>query len=268
MQSFMFFSPLEQFKILPLFSMNLHFYGFNLAFDINNLTITFISFYICYVIFFTLLKNPETNTFFVFPQGSQIFFQRFFSGCKEIVQQNLSLRYYEHSIFPFIFCLAFILVTLNVGSSIPMTMCATSQIAVIGSLCLMFFSGTILFGLFFRGITFLRTFYAPGTGVMLGTLLVPIELIAYCFKPLSIFCRLCSNLMSGHTILKVVFGAIYGLTKISTGGIVLAVMTSFILFLIVPLFMLEFLVYLIQAYVFVVLYCLFFKDTLGHYHRH
>ena len=107
MQNFITYSPLEQFKILPLLSMNLHFFGFNIAFDINNLTITFISFFLCYVIFITLLKSPTTNTLFVFPQGSQIFFQRFFAGCKEIVQQNLSVRYYEHSIFPFIFCLAF-----------------------------------------------------------------------------------------------------------------------------------------------------------------
>lgn len=258
------FSPLEQFQILPIMSISLGI----IELDISNITLSLLCFFISFVVIVYLLKNEQNYTLYIIPEGAQYFLLQFYLGCKETLQENLNLRYYEHGIFPFIFCLAFFLVTLNVGSSVPMSMCLTSQVAVVGSICIATFFGLISFGLYYRGLTFLRTFYAPGTTLFLGMGLVPIEFIAYCFKPLSIFCRLCANLMSGHAILKVLVGAIFSLPNSMSGGLFVSLMTAFLVVLLVPLFMLEFLVYIIQAYVFIVLVCLFFRDTMGHYHRH
>ena len=75
-------------------------------------------------------------------------------------------------------------------------------------------------------------------------------------------------MMSGHTILKVIIGALLALPITKCGGLSEALTVSFLTSLIVPLFVLEFMVGVIQAYVFIVIICLFIKDNMGHCNRH
>lgn len=53
---------------------------------------------------------------------------------------------------------------------------------------------------------FFSLFLPSGTSVVLAFLLVPIELISYIFKPISLSIRLFANMMAGHTLLKVIAG--------------------------------------------------------------
>ena len=262
--SFLFFSPMEQFRILPIFFFQ--FFGFD--FSITNATITLAVFLIGFVISLIIVINPKDNSFFAIPYGPQTVLESVLNAAKQIVQKNLNFKYYEHSVLPLIFGLALFLVTLNIGGTIPMNMALTAQISVVGTLCLSIFFGIISFGINHRRFTFFRTFYSPGTIPLVGMLLVPIEVLAYCFKPISVFCRLFSNMMSGHAILKVIVGALSALPLTNCGGLYAALVVSFLTSLIVPLFVLEFMVGIIQAYVFVVIICLFIKDTMGHYNRH
>jgi F-type H+-transporting ATPase subunit a len=55
-------------------------------------------------------------------------------------------------------------------------------------------------------IEILSLFIPSNTSFGLALLLVPIEFIAYLFKPLSLGIRLFANLMAGHTLLKVIVG--------------------------------------------------------------
>jgi len=75
-------------------------------------------------------------------------------------------------------------------------------------------------------------------------------------------------MMSGHAILKVIVGAVSALPLTTCGGLYSSLTVAVLTSLIVPLFVLEFMVGIIQAYVFIVIICLFFKDTMGHYNRH
>lgn len=259
-----FHSPMEQFRVFPL--VNLNFYFLDLT--ITNITIALAVFICGYIITYYIVTNPKDNSFYAIPYGPQILIEGAYEGCKQIVQKNLNFKLYEHSMLPFIFILAVFLVTMNIGGTIPMTMALTAQISVVGTLCLVIFFGLVTFGISHRNISFLRTFYSPGTNPAVGMLLVPIEILSYCFKPISVFCRLFSNMMSGHAILKVIVAALANMPLTSCGGLVSSVTVGVLTSCIVPLFVLEFMVGIIQAYVFIVIVCLFLKDTLGHYNRH
>ena len=259
-----FFSPMEQFRVVPIY----FFQSFGLDLSITNASVTLLIFFLGSIISLLIVVNPKDNTFYAVPYGPQTILESVLSGAKQIVQKNLNFKYYEHSVLPLVFGLALFLVTLNIGGTIPMNMALTAQISVVGTLCLSIFFGIVAFGINHRRFTFFRTFYSPGTIPLVGMLLVPIEILAYSFKPISVFCRLFSNMMSGHAILKVIVGALSALPITNCGGLYAALTVSFLTSMIVPLFVLEFMVGIIQAYVFVVIICLFIKDTMGHYNRH
>ena len=102
-------------------------------------------------------------------------------------------------------------------------------------------------------------FFPQGTSFALGFLLVPIELISYIFKPISLSIRLFANIMAGHTLLKVICGFIYKSFKIET-----FIILNILPFLIISiLFVLECFVALIQSYVFFILLCIFLKDIIN-----
>jgi len=260
----LFFSPMEQFRVVPVYFFQI----LGLDLSITNASITLFIFFIGFLISLAIVVNPKDNSFYAVPYGPQTILESVLSGAKQIVQKNLNFKYYEHSVLPLIFGLALFLVTLNIGGTIPMNMALTAQISVVATLAMSIFFGIVSFGINHRRFTFFRTFYSPGTVPAVGMLLVPIEILAYCFKPISVFCRLFSNMMSGHAILKVIVGALAAMPLKNCGGLFASLMLGFLTSLIVPLFVLEFMVGIIQAYVFVVIICLFIKDTMGHYNRH
>ena len=91
-------------------------------------------------------------------------------------------------------------------------------------------------------------------------LLVPIELISYVFKPVSLSIRLFANMMAGHTLLKVIAG--FAWTLAACSGILFLIHYVPLLILL-PLFGLELGVALIQSSVFVILICIYLNDALN-----
>jgi len=106
---------------------------------------------------------------------------------------------------------------------------------------------------------FFSSFYPSGTSVLLGLLLVPIELISYVFKPISLSIRLFANMMAGHTLLKVIIGFSFILMG---KELIFFVFHLVPLLILIPLFFLEFGVSFIQAFVFCVLICIYINDAL------
>merc|ERR1712087_867162 len=98
----------------------------------------------------------------------------------------------------------------------------------------------------------LSVFLPANTSFFLALLLVPIEVISYIFKPISLGVRLFANLMAGHTLLKVIVGFSWSLLMLED---LLSVVHVVPLFILVLLMGLELGVAIIQAYVFTVLTC-------------
>ena len=90
-------------------------------------------------------------------------------------------------------------------------------------------------------------------------ILIPIEIISYLSRPISLSVRLFANMVAGHTMLKVFGGFVVSLGAL--GGVMAA--GSILPFaFIVALTGLELLVACLQAYVFAILTCLYLNDAL------
>lgn len=115
-----------------------------------------------------------------------------------------------------------------------------------------------------KGFThFLELFLPSGIPFVLIPLLVPIELISYSFRIVSLSVRLFANMLAGHTLMKVFSG--FSWSMLLVGGFTFTMLHYFPVLVLVLLTVLELGVAVIQAYVFVVLSLLYIRDIFaGH----
>jgi len=85
---------------------------------------------------------------------------------------------------------------------------------------------------------------------------VPIEVLSYFIRPLTLSIRLFANMMAGHTMLAIFAGFVAPLAAFYILPSVLPVAID------VALVLLELLVAALQAYVFAILTCLYLRDAL------
>merc|ERR1712134_61428 len=91
----------------------------------------------------------------------------------------------------------------------------------------------------------------------LGVALFPIELLTYVMRPVSIICRLCANIMSGHVIMKVILQSLFTLPSVKAFSFVASFWVGIVLSFLFPLLLLELAVSVIQVYVFLVMFYMF-----------
>jgi F-type H+-transporting ATPase subunit a len=117
-----------------------------------------------------------------------------------------------------------------------------------------------LLALMKHGLHFFSFFLPHGAPIWLAPILIPIEVISYVMRPVSLSIRLFANMMAGHTMLKV----FAGFTVLMIGGLGgLGIVPGFVPVLLnVALTGFEFLVAFLQAYVFTILTCLYIRDAL------
>jgi F-type H+-transporting ATPase subunit a len=162
--------------------------------------------------------------------------------------------------FPFIFSLFFFILLGNMMGMLPYSFTFTAQLVVTLGMALVIFIGTTIIGFAKHGIGFFGFFLPHGTPWYIAPLLVPIEILSYIFRPISLSLRLFANMTAGHTLLKVFAGFIgafvlnLGIVGLLPGLIPLAA--------VVGLTGLEFLVAFLQAYVYTVLACIYLNDAL------
>lgn len=163
--------------------------------------------------------------------------------------------------FPFIFTLfAFILVGNYIGL-VPGSFTFTSHIAVTASLALLVFVVGLLVALREQGFKFFAHFMPEGAPVALAPLLVPIEILSYLSRPISLSVRLFANMMAGHVMFEMFAAFIVMLGGIHIIGPVLGIAP---LAINVALMALELLVGGLQAYVFAILTCIYLREAVAH----
>jgi F-type H+-transporting ATPase subunit a len=154
--------------------------------------------------------------------------------------------------FPFVFALFMFILFCNAIALVPYTFTVTSHIIVTFAFAAVVFVLVTLVGLFKHGLHFFSLFLPKGVPIALAPLLVPIEIISYLARPVSLALRLFANLTAGHTMLKVFGGFV---VMLGLAGVApLAV--------IVVLYGLETLIAFLQAYVFTILTCIYLNDAL------
>ena len=155
--------------------------------------------------------------------------------------------------FPFIFSIFLFVLFGNLLGMIPYAFTFTSQIILtFGLACFVFVAVTII-GFLKHGVRFFKFFLPSGAPLFMAPILIPIELISYLSRPLSLSIRLFANMMAGHTMLKVfaLFTVLLGAYGIST-VLLNTILIGF-----------EVLVAFLQAYVFSVLSCLYLSDAIN-----
>ena len=112
------------------------------------------------------------------------------------------------SFFPFIFSLFMFIFFCNFIGLIPYTFTVTSHLIVTFAFAGLIFIAVTIIGFVKNGFGYLRIFYPSGIPIFLAPLIVPIEIISYLSKPISLSVRLCANMLAGHSILKIFAGFI------------------------------------------------------------
>ena len=121
----------------------------------------------------------------------------------------------------------------------------------------------VSYGIYRHGVHFLRLFVPSGVHWLLYFILIPIEVISFVARPISLSVRLFANMLAGHITLKVFGGFIVLL--LGAGGAA-AFLSLLPLIGIILLTALELLVAVLQAYVFAILTCVYLNDAIhpGH----
>lgn len=251
----MFFSPLEQFQVLPL--IPLFFYGFDIS--LTNQTVIYLLLFFFTIVSIFCMKDQKSGSFFIIPNRFQSFVELIYSVIYGLVSDNIksdiNMRF-----FPLVFSIFFFILSLNLIGLIPYSFTITSHLIVTLSFSVSIFLGINIICVRKHGRAFFSLFLPVGTSVGLALLLVPIEIISYVFRPISLGTRLFVNMMAGHTLLKVIAG--FSFTLLTATGF-----TFFLhfvpLLILLPLIGLELAVALIQSFVFSILICIYLNDAIN-----
>ena len=171
--------------------------------------------------------------------------------------------------FPFVLTLFLFIFAMNLlGMFLVFT--ATSQLAVTATFAIMTILLVIVIGLAKNGLAFFKLFLPSGVPWYLWWLVVPIEVISFLLRPVTLALRLFGNMLGGHVALKVFAGFVVSLGGLAAGGGLgwLGVPGAALsLGGVVALTALEFLVAFLQAFVFAVLTCVYLNDAVhaGHH---
>jgi F-type H+-transporting ATPase subunit a len=139
---------------------------------------------------------------------------------------------------------------------IPGSFTFTSHISVTFTMALFVVTAVTIVGIAKHGLHFFSFFVPRGVPAPVLPLLVPIEVLSYLIRPISLSVRLFVNMMAGHIMLKTFAGFIVALA----GFFVLPAIAP--LALTVALSGLELAIAFLQAYVFTVLSCIYLQEAL------
>ncbi len=234
--------PLEQFEIHRIIPLEIA--GVDISYTNSALLMTIV------VIAITALIILGMRSAALVPGRVQSVAEMLYEFVVDMVDTNAG--HGARPFVPFIFTLFMFILFANLFGLIPWSFTVTSHIIVTFALAIIVFIGVTIIGIVRHGFGFLRLFVPHGVPAILLVLLVPIEILSYIIRPFTLSIRLFANMLAGHTMLAIfgAFAAAIGFLAIAPIGINIA------------LFGIEFLVAVLQAYVFAVLTCLYLHDAL------
>lgn len=162
--------------------------------------------------------------------------------------------------FPFVFSLFVFVLTANMLGMMPYSFTFTSHIAVTFALAAVIITIVFVYGLMRNGLKFFKLFLPSGVPLFLVPIMIPIEIISFLTRPISLSVRLFANMLAGHTMLKVFAGFVVG---IGGKGGVFIVGAALPLAAATALIGLEFLVAFLQAFIFSILTCIYLHDAIS-----
>jgi F-type H+-transporting ATPase subunit a len=161
--------------------------------------------------------------------------------------------------FPFIFTLFTFILCGNLLGLLPFSFTFTSHIAVTFALALIVFLLVTIEALRIHKLHFFSYFFPKGAPVLLAPLIVPVEIISYLSRLVSLPVRLFANMVAGHVMFEVFATFVVLMGGAGAIGLIAAI---FPLGVNVILMGFELLVAFLQAYVFAILTCIYLHDAV------
>lgn len=234
--------PLHQFEIHKLIPLNFH------GIDISFTNASF--FMVLSVALITIILWGGIARSKVIPGPWQSVTELIYGFVSNILDETMGTKGKKY--FPFIFTIFMFILVGNTIGMLPYTYTFTSQIIVTFGLAMIAFGAATIVGFTRHGFHYLTLFVPKGAPVYMLPLIVPIEILSYLSRPVSLSVRLFANMMAGHTMLKVFAGFTVALGIFGVAPLFVNVLlTAF-----------EILVAVLQAYVFTILTCIYFQDAI------
>jgi F-type H+-transporting ATPase subunit a len=234
--------PLEQFEVRPIVPIQVG--PLDLSFTNASLWM------VISVVVITGLLTVCMRGRALVPTRMQSLAEMFYDLIANMIRDNVGSDGRKY--FPFVFSLFMFVLFGNLLGMIPGSFTYTSHLIVTFALAAAIFVGVTAIGIMRHGTKFFSVFFPHGAPLWTAVILVPIELISYLSRPISLSVRLFANMTVGHLMLKVIAGfvaamGIFGILPIAG----LVAVTA-----------LEFLIAAIQAYVFAILTCIYLQEAL------
>ena len=236
-------SPLEQFEITPFVhfevgSVDLAFTNSSLAMVITTAVIT---------LFLTLSVNTRS----IIPSRVQLISELSYGFIAQLLKDTVGEQGRKY--FPFVFTIFMFVLIGNMLGMIPYSFTFTSHIIVTFALAMFIFLFITLIGIFMHGFKFFGLFVPKGVPMLMLPLMIPIEIISYLSRPISLSVRLFANMMAGHTMLKIFASFVFSLGIFGFAPLIIDV----------ALTALEVLIAFLQAYVFTILTCIYLNEAIN-----
>ena len=164
---------------------------------------------------------------------------------------------------PFVFTLFIFILFGSLLGLTPVKFTLTSHLIVTLALALLVFTYVNTLALRKSGLGFFQIFLPAGTPLYLAPLLVVIEVISYLFRPITLGVRIFANILAGHIMIKLF--ADFCVMLIDALGVTGFGVSILPIVMMVVLYGFEVMIFLVQAYIFMLITSLYIRDALhGH----
>jgi F-type H+-transporting ATPase subunit a len=244
-------SPIEQFALQTLVPLRI--FGFDASIT-NSTVFMFLTVGLICAFLYYAMRGAQR-----IPGRLQSAAEMLYEFVAGTVRDNLDDGKDGKRFFPFVFALFIFVLTCNMLGMIPGAFTVTSHIIITAALAMLVITVVIIYGFMRHGIGFLKLFVPSGVPAWLMPILVPIEIISFVSRPVSLSVRLFANMLAGHIALKIFAGFV---ATLLAAGATWGILSVLPLGLTVALTALELLVAFLQAYVFAVLTCVYLSDAV------
>jgi F-type H+-transporting ATPase subunit a len=235
-------SPLAQFTVQPI--VPLHIGGVDISYTNASLMMTIV---VVLIVGLLLLATYRAR---LVPGRLQSVAELAYEFTDNMIGDNLGVE--GRAFFPFVFSLFTFLLLGNLISLVPYSFSFTAQIVVTAALALFVFVLVTMVAFVRHGLHFFSFFLPAGAPLIMAPLIIPIEIVSYLARPLTLAIRLFANMMAEHALMVIFAGF-----AVTLGAFFfLPVLVD------VAIYALEVIVFSLQAYIFTILTVLYLRDAI------
>ena len=244
-----FYTPLEQFQLSIFYPLYINFCDFS----ITNFSITiFMISLLIYISFFFFSRNLKLYNLTLY---SYVLMNIYSFVSSVLVQQtgNKGRPYISFALTIFL-----IILGSNFFGLTVIGFTVTAQLTVTVGLAVSINFGLFLLGFYLHGFKFFKFFVPSGIPIFLVPFMTIIEVFSYSIRSVSLSVRLFANMMAGHTLLHII-GSFFTILFWSYSNYYLA---GAAFLLLSAISVLEIIIAFLQAYIFLILFCIYLNDAL------